>query len=814
MAESGLKKNSDCELCDLCDNATEVCQWGSGLSDSGIMVVAESPDSLDGEARDVLDRALDYVGLKDSVYVTYAVKCEPEEGKKPKAKELKTCKQYLDREIYKVKPKHIILLGNIALKAVLGQTGIMKLRGQQIEEDGITYHPIYSPGFIIRDNRYESTFMQDVKNIARVAVGLEMQEGPKENVKIVNSWKSFRKALKWIKRQKELAFDTETSGLDQWDPGGWVTSIGLGNDRRQYTILLQHKRGFLAGKYEAQKRLVHRLHDILRRKRLIAHNGKFDHLWIRILFGHEWWCWWDTMLAHHNLDENDRHGLDYIATKKFRAGSYDVPLSVKHGLTGTRKEHCTYLAKDILYTWLLYKDQKISFKTDKPTWLLFKNLTMPVSDLYCDVEFNGVYLEPKTLNRSKKYWEKKERKYLKKLNSYVPGREWKDKKDGNKIKEGINWNSPDQVGVVLFDELGLKPLDFTPTGKRQVNESVLLRLKHKICKQILDYRGAFKNLSTFIYPWLEKQTDNYIHPSFLIHGTVTGRPSCKDPNLQQTARDPRIRAVISAPPGWTLIEADYSQAELRGMAEMSGDIEMKMAFNEGLDIHTLTCQRIMGIPEPTKEERKKAKAVNFGFIYGQWWKGFIKYARDKFGIIFSPSKAKKTRINFFNTFTSILPFHKDQIELGKKFGFVRSLFGRKRRLPILKHARDRGYEYQEACRQSYNAPIQSYASDLTLMAAVELRKIFRGCDFIKFCGTVHDSIHFRVRDDKIEYVAKTIIAVMKEPPLIKVLAKEPLRVPIVGEITYGPWSKGTEWKPGQKINVDPIDLDDIFKNAA
>ena len=161
------------------------------------------------------------------------------------------------------------------------------------------------------------------------------------------------------------------------------------------------------------------------------------------------------------------------------------------------------------------------------------------------------------------------------------------------------------------------------------------RINHPVAGDILKWREAEKQLNTFINSWDSRRDgQSLIHPSFLIHGTVTGRPSCKNPNLQQTPRDPRIRSIIDAPEGWVLVQFDISQAEMRIAAEMSRCPRLTQAFINGQDVHELIVQSNFGITTPTKDERKKGKAINFGYLYGMGAKKFMIYARDITGLTY------------------------------------------------------------------------------------------------------------------------------------------------------------------------------------
>lgn len=583
-----------------------------------------------------------------------------------------------------------------------------------------------------------------------------------------------------------ISIDTETSGLSPFTPRKWMTSIGIATENNAWTIPLNHQESKIKDDPEKQKEIITKALKYTRGKTIIGHNGKFDTLWIWCCYG----IWvdftFDTMLAHYNLDENSLHGLDILASKYLGVNQYDIPLQEKQGF-GDLYSHCHYLAMDIRYTYDLYKIFKEKLSQDPLTENLFYNHTMPIVRAYAKVERNGTYISPKALKESTEYWEKIARETKEKLDSYFPN---------------INWNSAKQVADVLFNKLKLKVLDKTPAGVPSCSESVLQRLasQHEIPKLIIDNRGANKNLSTFLYPWKELMDlsgDNCIHPGFKVHGTVTGRPSSSEPNLQQVPRDPTIRSVIQAPPGWVCIEGDLSQAELRIAAELSQDPELKLCYQTGIDVHSRTVETLFGIDPKimTKEQRKKGKAVNFGFIYGMGWRKFMEYARDNYGQTFTEEEAQKTRKGFFKLYHALPDWHRKQREFVHKRGYVRNLIGRKRRLydALLPDNEENRIKIAQAERNAINSPVQSLASDINLSAFVALSEKYTDTNLVRIEGTIHDAILVIAREDIANQVAHDMKYFMEHPPIFEKMGIR-LTVPIESEVEVGPWSKGVVWK--------------------
>ena len=420
---------------------------------------------------------------------------------------------------------------------------------------------------------------------------------------------------------------------------------------------------------------------------------------------------------------------------------------------------------------------------------VYEQITIPAVKVYIRAENNGTYINPKTLEEATVYWSKIA------------------KETGEKLKEygDINWNSPKQIATILFDGLKLPILDKTPTGAPSMSESVLLRLKdkHEVPQLILENRKATKFLSTFLIKWkelTEKSGDQRIHPTFKVHGTVTGRPACEEPNLQQVPRNVSIRSIIDAPQGWSLVEADLSQAELRIAAEMSQDRELRNCYLTGVDVHKRTVESIFGIDPKvmTKEERKKGKAINFGFVYGMGWKKFMDYARDNYGQVFSEKEAQNTRKGYFRLYQDLPEWHKRQRAFVHKHGYVRNLIGRKRRLydAQLPDNSENRMAIAQAERNSINSPVQSLASDINLNAFIDICNKYNN-EIVRPCGTIHDAIMLEVRNDHLDRVCKDLKHFMENPSIFKRLNVQ-FNIPIESEVEIGPWGKGTVWKEVNK----------------
>lgn len=609
--------------------------------------------------------------------------------------------------------------------------------------------------------------------------------------RIVLKKSQFEMAAARLRTCRTLVLDVETSCRSPFTPESRITILGLATPSRQYIFPLSHSEAELDHEW-----VVGELNDRLGEKRWVAHNAKFDFLWLQSIYGVKWKPGFCTMLAHYMLNENTFHGLKEVSQVEFKAPDWDIDREKKKGNT-TLAELASYNAYDLYYTWKLYEWCRERLPDDPATLKLFKHLMMPMSRAYVNIEKRGIYVDPVKLDDAYKFWCEQRDTALAELDRLFPSTNTYKNKKTKEVRTGVNWGSPKQVAEVLFERGGLKPLDLTGGGAPSTSESVLLRLAefHPAPGLILRWREAAKNVGTFFDSWRAKASDNRLHPTFKLSGTVTGRLSCEEPNLQQVPRDKRVRSVLCSRDPWVLVEFDYSQVELRIVAEMSRDPEMLMAYQTGQDIHRLTCQRIMSIKEPTSEERKKAKAINFGFIYGMWWKKFILYARDSYGVTVSPKEAENIRKGFFRTY-KLESWHDTQKKFASRNGYVRSLLGRKRRLPDLlgtnPYSRDLTPAQKEQQRQAINSPVQSCASDLLEGSIVEIDEEMDHSK-VRTVATVHDAGLFEVRRSQLLKVCPEIKHRMENPRLMRELGVE-FSVPLVADCKVGPWGAGEEIK--------------------
>lgn len=579
-----MNRNSNCNKCGLCNSAEWVCMKGVGDRTAKIMVIAESPgpiedtvgEPLQGKPGKLFWEIMSKLGItQDDCYVTHAVKCRTPDGRPPTAKEMKACKPYLEQEIKKVKPKFILMLGSTALKQTLGKAKITEIHGTVIEKDGIKYFPSFSPAMALRDPKKLGPIQLDLSEFARVVSNKRTINKHKLNWNLIDDLDKLKECVIDISRAKIAGFDIETTGLDRYADDAAVTLFTVGTPDAEYGIPLSHPESPFQDK-KLQLKILGIIQETLlniqkhNKAEIVAHNGKFDNLYLQEQYGLKMPLTFDTIIASHLLDENRSHKLKYLARILLGAPDWDIDLDKKKGATSLLKLG-TYGAWDVHYTIKLRKLFNDQLKKDETLVNLFRTLSMPVALAYEEIESNGVYLDETKRKAAEIDIEKRRKKALAKLMKQFD----------------INWSSQAQVAEVLFDELELKPYGHTPKGKPSTAEDNLLHMKgqHPIIQDLLDLRGLNQMNSFFVEGWKKRMKGQYLYPSFKTTGTVTGRPSCEDPNIQQTARDKQIRSQVGAPDGWEFFEADYSQIELRIAAMLSGEQTMLRIFRTGGDIH-------------------------------------------------------------------------------------------------------------------------------------------------------------------------------------------------------------------------------------
>lgn len=403
---------------------------------------------------------------------------------------------------------------------------------------------------------------------------------------------------------------------------------------------------------------------------------------------------------------------------------------------------------------------------------VFTEIELPLIPIIAQAEKRGILVDKKYLAKLSKEYHLKLSELEKNIYA-AAGREF-------------NINSPKQLGAVLFDELGisLKGLRKTAGGARSTKESELFKIKdsHAIVPHILEYREYQKLLSTYIDN-IPQMTDERgrLHTSLNQAGTTTGRMSSTNPNLQNIpateGNGERIRQAFVASPGHKLLSLDYSQIEMRILAELSGDQDLINIFKENKDAHTSVAARVFGVPEAevTKDMRRKAKVINFGIIYGMG----VNALRANLGT--SREEAQKFYDNYFITFPTIREYFDNVISGAYKKGYTETLFGRRRYFPELKSQLP--FMRAGAERMAMNAPLQGTAADLIKLAMIKADQELKKAKLdgqAHLLLQIHDELMFEVEEGMVTQAANVIKDAME--------SAGQLTVPITVH-----WGEGERW---------------------
>lgn len=557
--------------------------------------------------------------------------------------------------------------------------------------------------------------------------------------------------------------DIETTGLNRYkDKITWI-GVGLAKDiDSPISKLLIYD----ASNEDDLRKFRNVVKHIRKEKaRTVFQNGKFDTLFIEHHLGLRIPIDEDVMLMGTAYDLVAEHGLKKMAQAYLGVPDWDIKKKDKLG--GVRETIVPYLKCDVRYTWELY--QYFYKKMSERSMKIYRELLRPAYRAYRDIERNGLYLDLDSLDAVRKKYNEEEKRLLKELKSHYD----------------INWNSSAQVAHAFFDLEGMPVIYKTRKGAPSTAADVLKELAMKgyeLPNLLMKYKDAATRNKMFLNRWKDDCYESRIHPNFNLTNVVSGRTSCNSPNLQQVPRTKDIRGLFSGAPGMILFEADYSQLELRIAAHYAKDKTMLNIYLHDGDIHTETAKLFTNGREPTKEERGKAKAVNFGFLYGMQAKKFVKYALDSYGQVFTLAEAKHIRDLYFAKYARLLPWHKEQEDLCEMQGGVSNMFGRFRRLPLIYSPNK--WERASAARRAINTPVQGSGSDLLISAVTQINKELKGIAWIG--ATVHDSIIGECRVEDKDYVDETIRRIMKHPKVLDDFGVE-LRVPLDVDIGWGPW---------------------------
>ncbi len=595
------------------------------------------------------------------------------------------------------------------------------------------------------------------------------------NYELINNEEEITNWLTEAEEKGEIAIDTETTSLDphQAELVGISLSTAIG---KSCYIPLGHK----TGKNLNEKNIINKLKPVLEDKSIkkIGQNIKFDFI---VLYrrGIDMNSMEDTMLMSYVLDAGkNRHNMDTLSeihlnhkTISFKelVGSGKKQINFSEVEINSAKN---YAAEDADITYRLYKIFTQSLKNEKLT-SIYEIFEKPLIKILAFMEINGIKV-------NKDFLKSLSIKFNKKIQIL--------EKEIFKIsKKEFKIGSTKQLGEIMYNELKISSLKKTKKGSFATSASVLEDLAfkgHKLPKFVLDWRQVTKLKNTYSDSLQEHINPNTkrVHTSFLLAATSTGRLASSDPNLQnipiKSDDGKEIRRAFAADTNSNLISADYNQIEMRILADLADVGELKKAFKNNEDIHSLTASQVFNksIKKIDKDMRRKAKAINFGIIYGISQYGLAKQ------INVSNVEAEDFLNSYFIKFPEIKEYMEQTIKSCRKNGYVKNIFGRKTHITGINDKNYNVRNFQE--RAAINAPIQGSASELMRLAMIRINKKFRelkkeNCNILL---QIHDELIFESKKDSVEYYTKII---KEEMTSVKESELHSFSIPLLVDINIG-----------------------------
>ncbi len=585
----------------------------------------------------------------------------------------------------------------------------------------------------------------------------EKEAAPKSNLKtiidvpheyyLVETEAQIQELISKLEAANAFCFDTETSELEPINAQLVGMSFAIKPSEAWYVAIPKNM--------DDAKLILEKFKPIFQddRKELIAQNFKYDYKML-MKYGVEVKNKiFDTMVAHYLMNPDGKHGMDFLSEAYL---SYSpVPIETLLGKKGKNQGSMAdlepaaikdYAAEDADITLQLKEifDPQLNVGTIRN---LFDQVEVPLIKVLADIEWEGVRIDELFLNEYSSLLATDLDKYEAEIHASAG--------------EKFNVDSPKQLGPILFEKLKVTTeMKRTKTGQYSTDEATLSKYEHAhpIIGHVLNYRELRKLKSTYVdaLPLMVNQITGRVHTNYMQTVAATGRLASNNPNLQnipiRTPRGKEIRkAFIPRNEEFCILSADYSQVELRIIASLSNDENMIEAFLAGEDIHKATAAKVFGVPisEVSKEMRSKAKAVNFGIIYGQGAFGLS----QNLGI--ARSEAKEIIESYFTQFNKLKAFQQQTIEGARKTGYIETILGRRRYLADINSANAivRGF----AERNAINAPIQGSAADIIKVAMINIHHEFLRNNFkSKMIMQVHDELVFDVHKSELEMVKQIV----------------------------------------------------------
>ncbi|WP_127347289.1 DNA polymerase I [Pseudidiomarina mangrovi] len=596
-----------------------------------------------------------------------------------------------------------------------------------------------------------------------------------QDYQLVTNQQDFNSWLQQLQQAPAFAFDTETTSLNYMEAELVGVSFAIEAGQAAYVPVAHDYPG--APDQLSRQWVLEQLKPLLEATvpAKIGQNLKYDSHILRRYDIRLQGIADDTMLASYVLDSvATRHDMDSLSRHYLGHN----PISFED-IAGKGAKQLTfnqialeqagpYAAEDADVTLRLHQQLRQQLSPHHELLSVLSDIELPLVPVLVDIEQRGVQIDAPLLARQS-HELAKELQQLEQQAYEIAG-------------ESFNLSSPKQLQQILFDKLGIPPLKKTPTGQPSTAEDVLqeLALNYPLPDVIMRHRGLSKLKSTYTdkLPKMVNPRTNRIHTSYHQAVTATGRLSSSDPNLQnipiRTEAGRRVRKAFTAPDGYQIVAIDYSQIELRIMAHLSQDKQLLEAFSKGRDIHAATAAEVFGtaLEQVTSEQRRRAKAVNFGLIYGMSAFGLAQQ------LDIPRHEAQLYMDKYFERFPGVLRYMEETRKKAKQHGYVETLFGRRLQLPEIR-ASNQG-RVKAAERAAINAPMQGTAADIIKKAMIDVAAFIHQQTEpgeVYMIMQVHDELVFEVKQQRVAALIPQLVAVMEHTCK--------LDVPLIAEAGHG-----------------------------
>lgn len=719
--------------------------------DIEVMIIGDTPTVMEirkgtfltGPAPKILKQTMDKVGMKipaDKIWWTTALKCAhpKRKGKQIPKDPIVNCHPNIIQEIQAINPKMILILGKTAMQVVYNNLNVKvkEVTGRVTPIPGISEDiiaiPLLHPALIIRSPGDYKPFLASMQLAANIYNGGKPYDTGEVKYQVLDTEAKCTAAIKYLGQMSQtyLSADMETTDLDYRKAEFLVMGIGFVKNKV----------------FVIPREMRHRVKDFfaIPNKKWIWQHGKYDTkvMWRRqiaaVPLDH------DVMYMHYTLDETSEHNLEYLSKVFLQAEAYKYKMNQNFKAITLENYESWFdalaerVAVDCDMTYQLHTVLLNLLSEEEKLNRLYHDLLMPAAKFLSRVEQNGLLVNPVLLNEYGRKYEKQLENIMHNIESlaapYWDRNIYMEEMGAKSAPDRFNPGSPKQMSWMVFNKLHLKPR--IRKGKSTAKDVLAsIEPSNPIIDEVLHYRKVQKEYSTYITGLLKRRDiDGRVRSNFSLQVTATGRLSSKEPNVQNIPSAfgvGNVRRAFLAPRGYIIMESDYSGAELRWLACLSKCPVLTKVFVEGRNLHDETSLGIWG-PKFTKQDRMRAKAVNFGIPYGREAQSFA----DEFNISFT--EGQKMVDGWMNTYTGAAKYLLWCANAVTEGYFLETPFGRRRRFGLI--TPDSLHAVQNEAR---NFPIQSASSDTTLTAAIELEEDAAAEDAV-IVNLIHDSIMFYV----------------------------------------------------------------------